>query len=55
MLLSQRRILPSAILISYSDTEASSLHSQVPMTAALVDFPTKRSSSIFDKKLLILR
>ena len=41
--------------MSCSNTEASSLDSRMPITAALVDFAIKRSPSIFDKKLLIFR
>ena len=40
---------------SYFNNEASSLDSQMPITAALADFATKQNYSIFDKKPLIFR
>ena len=44
------------LILSFSTAEkASSLDSQMPMTAALVIFAISRSSSILDNKLLMLR
>ena len=53
--LSQRRTLKLSILIPWSNTEASNLDPQMPMTAALIDFTIKGSSLSFNNKPLIFR